>query len=99
VAIPNPSFDTRSDPERQVHLDRGSSQPWQRGSSGLTDDIDATSGGDRLDELALVLAAGYLRLLSGRRDPSLSNDQSVFPLDFTGNQSVCVEPIAKGETQ
>jgi hypothetical protein len=45
-----------------------------------------------------MLAAGYLRLLSRRRNPSRSNDLSAVPLDFPGDQSVCVEPLATGET-
>lgn len=58
----------------------------------------ASSERDRLDELASMLAAGYLRLLSRRRNPSRSNDLSAVPLDFPGDQSVCVEPLATGET-
>ena len=56
---------------------------------------------DNLDELANLLAAGYLRLRLRQVTINRSNFSRLenFPLDFSADQSVHVEPFDGGDSQ
>ena len=50
-------------------------------------DPEHMTAGERLDEVAEILAAGFLRLRK-HRSANNSNDFRDFPLDFSAHQSV-----------
>ena len=56
---------------------------------------------DNLDELANLLAAGYLRLRLRQATINRSNFSRLenFPLDFSADQSAHVEPCSGGDLQ
>jgi hypothetical protein len=56
---------------------------------------------DNLDELANLLAGGYLRLRLRQATINRSNFSKLenFPLDFSADQSAHVEPSSGGDSQ
>lgn len=67
-------------------------EPGSAGAKRMLNVLDPgrTTAAERLDEIACLLALGYLRLRERTRvkDP---NHSSKFELDFRGEQRVCVD--------